>query len=345
MHQYHITFGILLILPIIDIAVAAPVLVQEKLQPGVDVVHKSGDAMTMLGKRAGELEDLFRELFGDTSRSSSRPPSPADGWADLKKSPSPNPEEPSPAPSSPAPSSITNTGPLMESSSPSTTSSTSMKAYAYLDSEAESGNWLRRPAHTPTSLGYGSDHELTGVHAQQLSPDPRPPTYTDLDWKDGTNLENPPPPISASPKEFGQAHDTQVEQVQRPNQQPSTSTVSDVDWKAPLSPKKRPIPTSSNAFGQADGYHQAEHVQKSSQRPSIMSDVGWNRRVSHFWFSDRLAPSKKRPKLASSESSARPFNENQVVYAQRPDTGMSSRGLSNPGHSNPGLPSEPGDES
>ena len=53
--------GILLIPPIINFAVAAPVLVQEKLQARVNE-----DAMDMLGKRAGELDGLWAEFFGDS---------------------------------------------------------------------------------------------------------------------------------------------------------------------------------------------------------------------------------------------------------------------------------------
>jgi hypothetical protein len=66
MRLYYIVSGTLLILSIIDFAVTAPVLVQEKIQARVDVVHMPGDAMTMLGKRgddSGELGELWVELF------------------------------------------------------------------------------------------------------------------------------------------------------------------------------------------------------------------------------------------------------------------------------------------
>ena len=59
-------FGILLILSIIDrdFALPAPVLVQEKRQAGVDVVHIPKDAITVLGKRVGEeLAKLTEELL------------------------------------------------------------------------------------------------------------------------------------------------------------------------------------------------------------------------------------------------------------------------------------------
>jgi hypothetical protein len=65
MRQYYIISGILLILSIIDFAVAAPVLVQEKHQAGVDVVHIPKYPATMLGKRFDELSKLWPELFHD----------------------------------------------------------------------------------------------------------------------------------------------------------------------------------------------------------------------------------------------------------------------------------------
>jgi hypothetical protein len=54
MRLYYIVSGILLILPIIDFAVAAPELIQEKLQARVDVVHIPEEAMAML-ERPEEL--------------------------------------------------------------------------------------------------------------------------------------------------------------------------------------------------------------------------------------------------------------------------------------------------
>ncbi|KAI0276421.1 hypothetical protein BGY98DRAFT_1098118 [Russula aff. rugulosa BPL654] len=66
MHLYrgYIVSWIFLILPIINLAVAAPVLVQEKLQACVDVVHIPEHAMTMLGKRQGELDEIFLDAEG-----------------------------------------------------------------------------------------------------------------------------------------------------------------------------------------------------------------------------------------------------------------------------------------
>jgi hypothetical protein len=128
MRRYYIVSGILLILPIIDFAVAAPVLVQEKRQAGVDVVHIPEDAITMLGKRGDELNELWLKLFGHPEDhfakpeessaarpSSSSPPSgPADGWTDVKQPLPSIPEEPSPVSSPdhapPSPGSLTESG-------------------------------------------------------------------------------------------------------------------------------------------------------------------------------------------------------------------------------------------
>jgi hypothetical protein len=63
MRRYYIASGILLILPIIDFAVAAPVL-QQKPQAGVYVVHTTEDAKTKLGKRGNAMDELWVELFG-----------------------------------------------------------------------------------------------------------------------------------------------------------------------------------------------------------------------------------------------------------------------------------------
>jgi hypothetical protein len=327
MRLYHIVFRILFVLPIIDFAVAAPVLVQEKLQAGVDVMHIHEDAINMLGKRGDEFDEFLLKLFEDpgshlfakpgesaASRLLSPQTTPAGGWTDLKKPLTSIPEESSPPPS-PAPSTA-NADPLMESSSSSTTSS----MYAFLEDEwVDEGDYgLHGPTYTPTSLGYGSDDELTGVHAPQPSPNPRLPKDPDLDWNHRTNLEDPP-----SPEEFGQAHENQVEHALQPNQLPST--VSHVDWNRVwndwfgsdtttdglLPSKKRlkgPNPVSSKEFGQAhENQVPVEHVQHPNQRPSTISYVNWNGLV---------LPPKKRP----------------------------IPGMSNPGPSNPKLPTEPGDK-
>src|SRR6266849_10130625 len=63
MRRYDIVAGILLILSIIEFALAAPALVQEKRQARTDVVDIPKDVVTVLGER-GEPEDAaFERLF------------------------------------------------------------------------------------------------------------------------------------------------------------------------------------------------------------------------------------------------------------------------------------------
>ena len=103
MRLYYTVFEILLILRIIDFAVAVPVLVQVKSQAGVEAVHKPEDAMTMFEKRAGkEVDDLFLQIFGEGHSSPTAEelpalsPPPADGSMDVNQQLPSIPEEPSP---------------------------------------------------------------------------------------------------------------------------------------------------------------------------------------------------------------------------------------------------------
>jgi hypothetical protein len=96
MRWYYIVSGIFFIIPIIDFAFAAPVLVQETHQGGVDVVYIPEDAMTMLGKRGEEFDKSAVTLFGVLEDHSAKPEEPADGWTDLKQPLPSIPEEPSP---------------------------------------------------------------------------------------------------------------------------------------------------------------------------------------------------------------------------------------------------------
>ena len=62
MRRHYIVYGILLILPTIDFAVAAPVPVQDKHQAGFDVAHVRKDATTMLKKRGDPIDKLVVNL-------------------------------------------------------------------------------------------------------------------------------------------------------------------------------------------------------------------------------------------------------------------------------------------
>jgi hypothetical protein len=100
MRRYYIVSGIFLILHIIDFAVGAPVIIQEKHRAGVDVVHILGNAITMLGKRGsefGELNELWPDLFRDPEDHFLRP----EDFTKPKESPAARPSSSSP-PSGPA---------------------------------------------------------------------------------------------------------------------------------------------------------------------------------------------------------------------------------------------------
>jgi hypothetical protein len=164
MRRDYMVSGILLILPIIDFAVAAPALVQEKHQAVVDVVHVPEDAIATLGKRGDALDELFFELFGvpEESSSAARPSAPADGWTDLKQPLPSIPEEPSPV-SSP------------DHTSPSTGSSTE-SGYELMEGDAPPG-----PSGQASSTMSSADHELMGTHAL---PNPGPSTESDHEMMD-----------------------------------------------------------------------------------------------------------------------------------------------------------------
>jgi len=128
MRRYDIISGILLILSIIDFALAAPVFVQEKRQASVDVVHIPKDLTTVLWERgedeeAMKMAEWFRKVIKASlkkqadsessvahasSEPSAAPPGPDHGSTNVLQSPTPNPE-----------SSTANFYPISESSRPS----------------------------------------------------------------------------------------------------------------------------------------------------------------------------------------------------------------------------------
>ena len=108
--------GIFLIFSVIDFAIAAPVLAQEKPQARVDAVNIPEDAMTTLGKRVGDWEEVwqFEVLDGgqpgthffakpgpesSAARLSSfpQPSGPVDEQANVKQSLPSTPKEPPPS--------------------------------------------------------------------------------------------------------------------------------------------------------------------------------------------------------------------------------------------------------
>ena len=87
MRRYDIVSGILLILSFIDFALAAPVLVQEKRQAGVDVVHIPRDVTTVLEKRVGDGEGL-EKLADDFFNTGGKPVDSSDSHASSSSAPS-----------------------------------------------------------------------------------------------------------------------------------------------------------------------------------------------------------------------------------------------------------------
>ena len=118
MRQCDIFSGILLILSVIHFALAAPVLVLEKRQACVGVVHIPKDVISVLGKRGGTVGDLLDGLYKAVkdqagpseahASSSSVPSGPGHGSTSVAQAPPLNPV-----------SSTASSNPLMEPSDPS----------------------------------------------------------------------------------------------------------------------------------------------------------------------------------------------------------------------------------
>ena len=354
MRPYDIVSVILLIFSLIDLAVAAPVLVREKRHARVDVEHVLHDSTPVLGKRGDEIEKMVEEFFGiwrtpteAHASSSSAPAAPDRVSTNVAQAPAPNQES----------SSTANTRPLMDPWSPSSVQG----AWGEPPSE---GQWwykgddeLHEPLyHTPAQSEYGSDHELTGPQAPQPQPQstgsyfdwnywfpprlsspeelgqahehqqPNPGSSTDSYFD--LNYWFPPPLRPASLKEFGKAHENQVENVQQPN--PGPSRDSDFDWNywSNLEDPPTPRPASPNEFGQAH-----DHVQQPNPGPSTDSDFDW-----HYWLNlEDPPPSNPRPstELTSSDPSS------TTEFYSASDPGSPKKPEIPPPPPDPGLPKEP----
>jgi len=208
--------GILLILSIIDFALAAPVSAQEERRARVDVVHVPKDVTIVLEKRGGEeLEKLAGEYFKTLGKpvessdahalSSSAPAVPGDhGSTNVVQAPAPNPA-----------SSTANPDPLMEQSSCSSSTSSMharggcfsglslaldadgswRKALSQLnwDGGTDSRSFLHRPLmYDPTPSEYG-------LTAAQTKPYPNPSADPNFDWEYWTNLGDSPNSLAQKP--------------------------------------------------------------------------------------------------------------------------------------------------
>jgi hypothetical protein len=305
MRRYDIVFGILLILSIIDFALAAPlVLVQEKRHASVDVVRITKDVITVLGKRGKEdleklakLADEYLKKWGDPAESSdahaspsSAPPGPDHGSMNDAQAPAPNPN-PNPA--------------------------------------------------SPKEFGQAHEHQVENVQAVQ-QPSSGSSTDSDADSSDSDDYlvsYDLPPPMRVKPvssEEFGQTLENPVEHVQQPSSGSSTDWDSEVadGWHAfaldelPLPKLADPLTGSSSPLGYA-----SDHESTGAHSPRPNGQVfDWD-----YWKNLEGPP----PRMPASQKEFGQANENQVVHVQQPNPRPSNPGPSDPGPSNPG-PSDPG---
>ncbi len=188
MRQYDIVTGILLISSIIYFTLAAPILVQEKLQARVDVVNIPKDVIIVVEKRWGEELEKIGEPLLKMSESGKPEPNPASSTA--------NPE----------------------SSCWGDCLSSTIDTLKFM----LSGDLPMHGPGAPMVSGYGlygPYHELAGIPATK-APQPEKPWISpsadpNFDWHYWMNAEDPPPsstqPRPPSPempptiKEKGQA--------------------------------------------------------------------------------------------------------------------------------------------
>ena len=219
MRRYDIVTGILLILSIIDFALAAPILVQEKLHARVGVANAHKSVRTVSGKRWDEeLEKLGEEYFktsgksidSSSTHSSSNPAplEPDNGPANVVQPPALN-----------LALSTTNPESLTElSCSPASSSSTSsMQGLRARGSCLGVLKLLNDPSFKPfhtfdpthvatydTTYSNYADHKLTLAKAHVYTSQPNlnsrpqidPAADPNFDWEHWINAEDPPPPLT-----------------------------------------------------------------------------------------------------------------------------------------------------
>jgi hypothetical protein len=313
MRRYHIVSGILLILSIIDFALAAPVLVQQKRQAGVAAVHMPKDVITVLGKRLDEeeLAELLKtwgkpvdssdsHASSSSAPSSSAQPGPDHGSTNVVQSPEPNPA-----------SSTANPGLLTEPSSPSSTvaipdSFQDRFNAAWDNRKSDKGSVTSmEPLFTPGPSEYGSDDDLEWATAHlpslKLSPsrilEPSPDADANFDWHYWSTAPSPPKP--SLPNSFGG-----FGHVQQSDAGPSTRPDPIHNWYEPAS---------SNEFG-LPPEHQ---VGNPWAQPSAGADPNfdWD-----HWMSldDPLTPSPKSGSAKETYPGSPKEPENEVAPGKSP---------------------------
>jgi hypothetical protein len=187
MRLYNIASGTLLILPVIDFALAAPVQIQRDSRASADVVHTPRDMITVLEKRMdgegwlekiatyfGPLDESVGSLDAHVS-SSSAPPGPDHGDAQP-----PNPESSTANPDN---------GSVEPSSSSSTTSKFDKEEV--INNQALATHYDAFPNRPPAPDSGSFDHRITSYW-------PDWDTHDDVLWKEGPDAPHAPAPNSES---------------------------------------------------------------------------------------------------------------------------------------------------
>ena len=205
MRRYDIVSGILLILSIIDVALAAPVLVQENCC--ADMVHTPKDETTMLGKRAFGTEEL-EEFIKSLEMPGERP-----DWHESSSSAPAGPDH--------APPRLTQAGPeppdhASPSSAPGQDYGNSLQIVKQLetgssasaDPEFDWEHWQKKVNEEDPPPGQPHDNLAQNVHQPETgSSAPADPDFDWEHWQKKVNEEDLQPV---------QPHDNPVQNVHQP---------------------------------------------------------------------------------------------------------------------------------
>jgi hypothetical protein len=225
MRRYDIVSGILLVLPIVDFALAAPILVQEKQRrASVDLVPRPKDVITVFGKRwmEGIDEDaadrFMREYFADLLHPAEAPgvqaPSIAQHPPLLEAGlyelypwmrPSSSSTVPVPPPSPPQTGGLRVSFPNGQSTADLPEQHGTSNAIVDNGGSNNGDDMSHWSQHSPTSSGHDSDRALLDAHPPPQPNHPLPTTDSEMNF-DRNNWMNPghsSPPRPASATEPG----------------------------------------------------------------------------------------------------------------------------------------------
>ena len=221
MRPYDVVSQIFLILSIIKFALAAPVLVREKRQACLDVVHNHEDAITVLGKRGGEPEllELWPKIMEDyipkPESSGSVPFNPVHEETNVVDRPPPNPATSNPDHG--ATNAVDGPPPGWDPAMSTESDRESMGVHA--------------PSSSPVLESWFNPHdESMGAHA----PRPNPGPSTEFGSNDRLVVSEPPSPTRGSPTGFGSDHE--YEMVQPPSSGQLSRTELNMDHEYEMVP-------------------------------------------------------------------------------------------------------------